>query len=291
MASDDHGCAIDRVANTVWKDCPIKRAVKAIFVLLTTVTLCACQSRTAAPSPSPAAATEARTDAGAYRAPPVLLQVLVEGAGRLRLTGLATAGARVRLASPAGQPLYAQADTRGAWRVETQRPVEPRLFGLAMIDGARAVQSEGYVAITPSGGAAQLRAGAGTVVLGGQAVAPVIDAVDYDAKGGAIVSGRATPRALLDLFVDGVRQARGRADGGGRFSLALDEPQTFAGHVLEVVDGPRRAAARVDLAIAPPLTGGPYRAVATAGGWRIDWITPGGGLQTTLLMASREGAV
>jgi hypothetical protein len=43
--------------------------------------------------------------------------------------------------------------------------------------------------------------------------------------------------------------------------------------------------------VAAPLVGGPYRATATPVGWRIDWITPGGGQQTTLLMASREGAV
>lgn len=291
MASDDLGCAIDRVANTVWKDCPITRAAKAIIILLGTAALGACQPRAAAPGPASLAAVEGRTDAGAYLAPPVLVKVMAEAAGRLRLTGLATAGARVRLASPAGQPLYAQAGGDGTWRMEAPRPPEPRLFGLAMIDGDRAIQSEGYVLLTAEGAAAQLRGGAGTVVLGSPVVAPVIDAVDYDAKGGAVVSGRAAPRATLALFVDGARQSQGRADGAGRFSLPLDGPQTFSDHTVEVADGGRRARVQLRLTMAAPLMGGPYRAISTPAGWRIDWVTPGGGLQTTLLLGSKEGAV
>ena len=291
MASNDHGCAIDRVANTVWKDCPITRAAKAIIIVLAASTVAACQPHGAARPAIQPVAIEGRTDSGDYRAAPVLLQVGFGPAGRLVLTGQAVAGSRVRLASPAGLPLYAQADRQGLWRMEVPRPTEPRLFGLATIDGARVIQSEGYVAITATGTAAQLRAGAGTVVLGERVAAPVIDAVDYDSKGGAVVSGRAAPHAVLDLFVDDVRQTRGRADGYGRFSLALDEPQSFSLHGLEIADGVRRARVRPSLTVAAPLVGGPYRASATPTGWRIDWVTPGGGLQTTLLMASREGAV
>jgi hypothetical protein len=269
------------------KDCPITRAVKAIIVLLGTLTLVACQPTGPAAGASQAAASEGRTDTRAYRAPPLLLRVTAEPGGRLSLAGAATAGARVRLASPAGQPLYAQADDHGAWRLETPRPPEPRLFGLAMIDGGRPVQSEGFALLTGDGTAAQLRAGAGTVVLGGPSAVPVIDAVDYDAKGGAVVSGRAAPRAVLTLSVDGARQSPGRADGAGRFSLALDEPQAFSDHAFEVTAAGGRARVQLRLSVAEPLVGGPYRAISTPTGWRIDWVTPGGGLQTTLLVASR----
>ncbi len=266
--------------------------MKAIIIIaLTAATLGACHPGSVALPPGQGAQADSPPEAKAYRATPLLLQVAFEPAGRLRLTGLAAAGAKVRLASPAGQPLYGLADSQGRWRLEVSRPTEPRLFGLAMVDQGRVVQSEGYVLITPAGTAAQLRAGAGTLALGAHVVAPVIDAVDFDAKGGTVVSGRATPHAALDLFVDTVRQSRGHADGDGRFSLALDEPQTFAVHVLEVVDGARRAVVQPRLTVASPLVGSPYRATATSVGWRIDWITPGGGQQTTLLMASREGAV
>ena len=35
---------------------------------------------------------------------------------------------------------------------------------------------------------------------------------------------------------------------------------------------------------AAPLVYGPVRADRTPMGWRIDWMTPGGGVQTTLLI-------
>ena len=291
MASADRECAIDRVANTDLKDCPITRAAKTSIVALASVTLGACQPHGAAQPAVQSAVAEGRTEAGAYRAPPVLLKATPLSDGRLRLTGAAAAGARVRLASPAGQPLYAQADGQGVWRIDAPRPSEPRLYGLAMIDGDRVVQSEGYLVLTGDGAAAQLRAGAGATVLGGRVDAPVIDAIDYDSKGGTVVSGRAAPHAALDLFVDGARQAGGRADDDGHFALALDEPQAFADHVLAIADGPRHIQVQSRLTIAPPLANGPYRALATPNGWRLDWVTPGGGLQTTLLLASREGAV
>ena len=39
---------------------------------------------------------------------------------------------------------------------------------------------------------------------------------------------------------------------------------------------------------AAPLTAGPFLAARTASGWRIDWMTPGGGVQTTFLIAPPE---
>jgi hypothetical protein len=74
----------------------------------------------------------------------------------------------------------------------------------------------------------------------------------------------------------------------GAFTVALGEPLGFTGHKLEIVEGARRADAGPSLSPAEPLSGGPYRATLTPGAWRIDWMTPGGGLQTTLLLA-RDG--
>jgi hypothetical protein len=39
---------------------------------------------------------------------------------------------------------------------------------------------------------------------------------------------------------------------------------------------------------AAPLDASAFRATLTASGWRIDWLTPGGGVQTTLLTNSGE---
>jgi hypothetical protein len=268
----------------VGKDHPITSAVKdTIAIILISLCLGACQVKVASIAPAGPPAPAARPSESDYQAAPTLSSAVREGGARIRLTGHAGPGDRVRLASPDGQAVYARAGADGVWRVALAVAGGTRLFGLSMVQAGRAVQSEGYIALTPHGTVAQLRSGAGAVVLGDEAAGPVILAVDYDSKGGAVVSGRASPRASLDLWVDGVRRGRGAAGPDGVFSLGLDEPLTFADHHLEIVDGPRRAVADPRLALARPPSVGPYRATQTASGWRIDWLTPGGGLQTTLL--------
>jgi hypothetical protein len=234
-------------------------------------------------------ATRSNLAANLYKTPPAATKASLRDKEHIRLIGHAEPGARVRLASPSGQAVFANSGPDGVWRIDIASPSVPRLFGLAMIDGARPVQSEGYLAIAPKGVAAQLRAGAGALVLRERGSAPMIDAVDYDSKGGTVVSGRASPRGVIDILVDGVRRAHGSVMANGQFSLALDEPLVFAEHRLEVVDGARRASARVILTAPTRLAGVPYDSEMTPAGWRIDWVTPGGGVQSTLLI-SHEGA-
>jgi hypothetical protein len=222
--------------------------------------------------------------ASLYRQPPTATAASLMAGAVVHLVGRAEPGAKVRLASPGGQAVLAQAGKDGVWNLDLPPAATPRLFGLAMIDGGHLIQSEGYVAVTPEGAAAQLRAGAGALVLGSRGDAPVILSVDFDAKGGAVVSGLASPHGAVEVWVDGQRKARGQAAADGVFSLAPNEPLTLAEHGFEVVDGSRRAAVRAALSPATPLSRGPYRSDRTPSGWRIDWMTPGGGLQTTLLL-------
>jgi hypothetical protein len=277
-----------RLTSIAGKDRPISSAVKdrnAIVLIplcLLSFGLWACQAKLASIVPAERPSPAGRPSEADYQAPPSLTSAARQSDGRILLAGLAGPGDRVRLASPDGQAVYADAARNGAWRLAVAAPAAPRLYGLSMTHGDHTVQAEGYLAVTPDGLAAQLRSGAGALVLGdGTEVA--ISAVDFDSKGGAVVSGRATPRATLDLWVDGERRGRGSAGPNGVFSLALDEPLSFAEHRLEIVDGQKRLDAEPRLSPAARPTGGPYRATQTKSGWRIDWITPGGGLQTTLL--------
>ncbi len=251
--------------------------------------LAGCHGKSANLAPGASRASADRPAEAAYRSPPMLTSATLLPGGRVRLTGLAGPTDRVRLAPPSGPAAYAVAGKDGVWSLVLAAPGAPRLFGLAMIEKGRPIQSEGYVSVTPQGAAAQLRAGAGAVVLGDPHAEPAILAVDFDSKGGTVVSGRAAPHAIVDLWVDGTRRARTPTDAEGWFSAPLDEPLMFADHQLEIVEGARRAAAHPRLAPAEALTSGPYRATSTAEGWRIDWITPGGGLQTTLLLAPAGG--
>jgi hypothetical protein len=277
------------------KDHPITTAAKdwiaitPIWMGLVLMGLAGCQGKTVASVAGPAPAAPRPAEA-AYRTPPMLTSATLMADGRVRLTGLAGPGDRVRLASPAGPAAYAVAGPEGVWNLILPAPGAPRLFGLAMIEHGRPIQSEGYLALTPGGGAAQLRSGAGALVLGAPLAEPAILAVDFDSKGGTVVSGRAPPRTVIDLWVDGARRARTVAGPTGAFSAPLDEPLSFADHQLQIVAGDRRAEASPRLTAPEPLSGGPYRATSTPSAWRIDWMTPGGGLQTTLLLAHKGDA-
>jgi len=217
-------------------------------------------------------------------------------AGRTLLEGRAAPDAQVRLATPAGAAVLAKADGGGQWRLRLPPGAGLRLFGLSMTEGERTVQSEGYLAVAPAGGvralAAQLRAGAGALVLTDippvSGAAPHILAVDFDRQGGAVVSGGGAPGADVILKVDGAPHGRLRVDAGGRFSMALNEPLTPGDHRLEAVGADVSAAVNVPVSAAAPLTAGPFLAARTPFGWRIDWMTPGGGVQTTFLIAPSE---
>jgi hypothetical protein len=45
-----------------------------------------------------------------------------------------------------------------------------------------------------------------------------------------------------------------------------------------------------DISTPAPLGGSPFRASRAAAGWRVDWLTPGGGEQTTLIFDVAEPA-
>ncbi len=197
----------------------------------------------------------------------------------------------VRLASPTGQALFASSDRAGAWRLLLPPAKEVRLFGLSEPGQGRPVQAEGYLAVAPGGLVAQLRAGSGAVVLRRSGPALAILAADFDAKGGAVISGVAPPASAVTLEVDGAVREPARVDGRGRFMLALNEPLQPGSHVLaaRAIAG---AHAQASLTISPaePLSGGPFRAAPAAGGWRVDWLTPGGGVQSTVLSDRQGGA-
>ncbi|HEY3694977.1 hypothetical protein [Phenylobacterium sp.] len=242
--------------------------------------LAGCHGKPAPPQPL-APKGETSADAGYIPAPS--LDAAESSAGGVRLQGTAQPRARVRLAPPSGEALFAPADGRGRWRIVL--PVAPGawIFGLSMAADGRQVQAQGYVLVTASGRAAVLRAGAGAIVLGPPAP-PRLTAVDFDRQGGAVVSGLAGPQAAVSVRVDGRPGAVGRADAGGRFSLALPQPLTPGSHQVEIVGDAFTDTVAVDATPATALSGGPFRATAAAGGLRADWMTPGGGVQSTWIL-------
>ncbi len=114
-------------------------------------------------------------------------------------------------------------------------------------------------------------------------------ALDYDNKFAATVSGFAAPGETVSLRVDGVERGQAAADQAGRFVVALSQPLTAGAHDFELVGPSGDVRFSAEIGAPTPPAGAPYAAQRQAAAWRVDWITPGGGEQTTLIL-DRTGA-
>ena len=234
--------------------------------------------------PQPARPPDAPTPnpASDYAAAPSVTEVRMVGAAPV-LSGTAPPGAPVRLGSPDGAALLAAADPSGHWSLRLPPAAEPRIFGLSARLGKRQVQGQGYLLVTAQGRAALLRAGAGAIRLD-PLRSPALTALDTDNGGAAVISGLAPADTLLFLRIDGEQVAQARADGVGRYGMALNQPLSRGAHTLEVSGDSFVNTAQVEVAPAQPLAAGPLRSQFTRGGLRVDWLTPGGGVQSTVLL-------
>ena len=230
-----------------------------------------------APSPAPAAAPLT-----GYLAPPELIQADRKGDGVL-LSGTATPGANLRLASPNGAVITIQADARGMWRLAAPVGRAPRLYSLSeQVDG-RLVRATGYIVALPAPGpAAAMLHPAASATLTPDDPSHGLTAVDFDASGQAMASGRAAGGESIRLLLDGKEAGEDRADAAGMFSAALSQSLKPGAHVLVLAERPAYSetftAARITQIATPP-----FASVRLQGAWRIDWPTPGGGVQSTVL--------
>ncbi len=250
---------------------------------------CAAAGACSGPAPAHGSAGKAPPAPTAYVAPPAVTDARRTGASVL-LSGTASAGAAIRLASPDGSALTGMADRKGAWRLTAPAGATPRLYSLSELSAGRLVRAIGYVAVLPAPGpaAAMLRPAASALVPG-RAGARGLASVDYDASGAAVASGRSAPGETVRLALDGQEAGADRADAAGGFSASLAHPLAPGQHVLSV--SARRFAASAAFAatrssqVATP----PFDAQRLDGAWRIDWMAPGGGVQSTVLFDPRGG--
>ncbi|MFI4935155.1 MAG: hypothetical protein ACHP7N_11080 [Caulobacterales bacterium] len=222
-----------------------------------------------------------------YVPPPELTGAARTGQG-VDLAGTANPGAEVRLASPKGAVLVARADAKGGWRLTAPASSEPRLLGLSMSDHGRIAQAKGYLFLAPDGEAARLRAGGGSEALAGAAPGLIAAAHDYDDQRAATLSGRAAPGEAVSLRVDGVERGQASADAERRFVLPLNQPLSPGAHDFDLSGAGGETHFTANIAAPAPLAGSPFRASREAAGWRVDWLTPGGGEQTTLIFDPAE---
>jgi hypothetical protein len=248
-------------------------------VILGAIALAGCGPRSAPPAPRGEAVSVSAAD---YLAPPAP-DAIERAASGLSLTGSAPAGSRVRLATPQGQAQFADADSKGRWRIALGVVAEPRIYGLSVTHKGRQAQAQGYVLVEPGGRAALLRAGAAARRLDRPGKAG-LRTLDFDREGAAVVSGEVAASSTVLLRIDGEQAAEGRADGGGRLELAVPTPMRPGLHRLQIYADGAQDTLAVQVSPPEPLAQGPLRSQLTAAGLRVDWMTPGGGIQSTILI-------
>jgi cytoskeletal protein RodZ len=91
-------------------------------------------------------------------------------------------------------------------------------------------------------------------------------------------------------MVDGVEVIQAAPAADGRFTMTLPKALSRGQHQVQAMTANAAATTRVTVGPITPPADAPYRVTAADGGWQVDWITPGGGPQTTLLPAAARAA-
>lgn len=249
-----------------------------LAVLGCVVVLAGCGQRA---DPGAAPALTAAERAG-YLPGPVVLAVVAAADGAPLVRGRARPSGRVRATLPSGEAYGATADSKGRFELELATGAGSVMALISAEDGGRSTPAEGWL-FAPAGDfshAVLLRAGTSSRAVASNA--PLIAVVDFDAAGGAGVSGRASAAGEVKLFIDGVAAGSTQTDAEGRYSLRLNAPAPGP-HRLRAVSGGQSLECTIE--IAPPVAPrvGPFEAVRAGEAWRVDWSAPGGGLQTTYI--------
>jgi hypothetical protein len=246
---------------------------------LSLLALAACGAK-----PPSAAAVGAEASAQDYLSPPKVDTVRA-GPGGVTVAGTAPVGGKVRLATPTGQAMFSTVDAHGRWAVALPPAAEARIFGVSASAGGRQTQAEGYLLVTPAGQAAMLRAGASALRID-PALRPGLRSIDFDRGGGVEVAAQVSPGATVILHLDGRQADERRADANGRYEVSLGSPTPIrpGAHQIEVRGDGFSDQVAVKVSPAGALAQGPLRSQLTSAGPRVDWMTPGGGVQSTLLI-------
>jgi hypothetical protein len=170
----------------------------------------------------------------------------------------------------------------------------PRLFALMAKSGDRMLRGEGALLQNPAPAAAALllRAGAPSVSLTHGAGELTLEAVDFD-SGGLAIAGHGRPHAGLRLSLEGQPAAAGQVEESGAFDLLAVQGDLKPGlHRLRLADDAgAEVSVQIDATPSTPADDAPYAVRPVAGGWRVDWSTPGGGSQSSVIFAPPITAV
>jgi hypothetical protein len=208
--------------------------------------------------------------------------------------GIAAKGARIRLSSPEGQAFGTTADDQGVWQIDvprhSARPQQTMLFGLSEDQEGRIIQAEFYVALLPDPQVpvVLLRAGTGAQTLANGPVFAITTA-DFDNAGGLTVSGFAPAGKPIKASLEGSGAIETFAGQDGRFSLGLTPSAPATARQIEIQSGIDQRTLTLDVSAHRLPAGTLADTTRLVGGWRIDWTTPSGGVQTTYIQSPKAG--
>ena len=100
------------------------------------------------------------------------------------------------------------------------------------------------------------------------------------------IAAETAPGATVIVRLDRRQVAESRADAAGRYEVSLSSPRRPfppGAHEIDLGDG-FNDQARVQVSPPAALAKAPLRSQLTSAGLRVDWMTPGGGVQSTLLI-------
>jgi nucleoid-associated protein YgaU len=261
--------------------------------------------------------------------------VRVEKTGETVIAGRAAPDSEVNVTAQDGSSLgRTKADASGAWAIVPEQPLTPGSHEIGVeaqnAEGAAALSEEVVVVVvpepkapaaaapkstagsadttTPAAGGAQVLAVLTPRQGGGSKVLPqdpedgivhgdlVLDSVDYNEDGMAVVGGRAAPGSRVVIYLDNRLLGDSVAGVDGRWSHAPENPVAEGLHQLRVdqVDGSGKVIARVET----PFSRQAVR-VATADEafvivqpgnslWRIARRTYGQGLQYSVIYQANK---
>lgn len=258
------------------------------------VSMLACLVSACAPKaddPTPNADAQS-AQVGYLQAPRVTATTLSERSFRVK--GTAAKGARIRLSSPEGQAFGTTADDGGGWQIDLPRPKgsaqQAMLFGLSEDIEGRIIQAEFYVAFMPDPQVpvVLLRAGTGAQTLA-HGTGLVITTADYDGAGGLTVSGFAPVGQAIKGSVNGAEAVESWVGQDGRFTIGLTGPSRMGTGQVTIASGNLRQSLALDISSHKLPSGTLADMTRQADGWRIDWTTPSGGVQTTYIQSPAAG--
>ena len=231
--------------------------------------------------------------AAGYARAPVVSTVTQNGPSGFVVTGQASPDGRVRFIYGPQRAMGVTADSKGRFRADLPSGPEGGLYDLLIEDkghdssddsASRLIHAEGRLFIPPGQAAMAtlLRSGAPSKRLFNENEAMAV--VDYDGAGALAVSGRVAVRTRVNIVIDGEIRATALSDARGDYAATAQiappapDATTLSLTVQTATDTRQR-----DIAISLPNRRAGDHITAVTDGWRVDWLLPGGGMQTTLV--------